>query len=276
MKYLTEEKNHQQNLVKVTVATSKMNRYENKIPYEYNAVSTVKDKDNNPNHYINASFITGAQNTKFICAQNPMENTLTSFWLMIINHKVCLDILLSYTFGEGMDKFISYWPNDNEEALIINDTEHKIKYEVKQSQESTCVIDKFFVFRYFTVYKEGEEVLTLTQLHFNGWDDHSIPISKMRKGMIEVVISKILENKNNGTILVHCSDGVGRTGTMVALYNVISSIIAQKEAKVDAPVYNIFNIVRKLREERFGMVGDASQYQFIYDGVKSWVSDSYR
>lgn len=275
LKYLTEDQKHQSNLVKLTSTNTKLNRFQNRIPYEYNAVSVSKEKSKNPQNYINASFITGAQNTPFICAQNPMENTLTSFWLMIINHKISLDVLLSYSFEEGIDKYIPYWPAEMDKSLIINDTEHKIKYEIKQSQESTSVIDKYFLFRYFKIYKDGEEIHSLTQLHFNGWEDHSIPISQMRSSMIDVLINQILEDKKNGTILVHCSDGVGRTGTLLALFNVITCLMAQKKESVSSPVYNIFNIVRKLREERIGMVSDTSQYQFIYDVVKKWVHDFY-
>ena len=38
---------------------------------------------------------------------------------------------------------------------------------------------------------------------------------------------------------------------------------------------NIFNVVRKLREERYGMVTDFVQYKYIYDFCKIWMNRFY-
>ena len=38
---------------------------------------------------------------------------------------------------------------------------------------------------------------------------------------------------------------------------------------------NVFNVVRKLREQRYSLVTDTDQYQFIYDFSLDWIKKYY-
>ena len=75
---------------------------------------------------------------KFIAAQNPMENTLNSFWLMIINHKVSLVILFSYTFVFFNDKYIQYWPKETNTPLTIAGV-NNVKYTIKLTSQMDVI-----------------------------------------------------------------------------------------------------------------------------------------
>ena len=279
LNYLTVDQNNESKCIKLPEnELLKLNRYPNIIPNKYNAVPINKDKEKGTSNYINASLIKGVLDTSFICAQNPLKNTIDSFWLMIINHNIKLDIQLSYSMDEGNDKYVPYWPKDSNSSIIVKDKDTDIVYEIKEDAKPISVIEKYFVYRYFKVYNiiEKKEILSIQQIHFNGWEDHSIPPSHLSNVFFDEIISQIETTKNdNGTILVHCSDGSGRTGTLLAIYNTIISLSAQKKDKIDSPVFCIFNVVRKLREERSGMVSDISQYQFIYDYVRKYVKDYF-
>lgn len=63
--------------------------------------------------------------------------------------------------------------------------------------------------------------------------------------------------ENDEMAVVHCSAGVGRTGTFIAMAEIKMSI-----PKMEA--ISVFEIVRKLREQRWAMVYTATQYEYLY------------
>lgn len=66
--------------------------------------------------------------------------------------------------------------------------------------------------------------------------------------------------------MVHCSAGVGRTGTFIAM-SIFKKII-DKKLEV-----SVFETVRQLREQRWGMVYTFSQYEFLYDWVDQLIME---
>ena len=41
------------------------------------------------------------------------------------------------------------------------------------------------------------------------------------------------------------------------------------------PMMCVFNIIRKLREQRYSLVTDIEQYKFIYDFSLYWIKNNY-
>jgi protein tyrosine phosphatase len=66
--------------------------------------------------------------------------------------------------------------------------------------------------------------------------------------------------------VVHCSAGIGRTGTLLAIIDALRIIEADPNSKI-----SIFNLVYNLRLHRFGSVQTFEQYQFIYEFVRECV-----
>jgi len=61
------------------------------------------------------------------------------------------------------------------------------------------------------------------------------------------------QSQRNQATLVHCSAGIGRTGTLIAIYNAVESIMYSRKTGTEASI-SIFGIVRRLREQRWNMV----------------------
>ena len=78
------------------------------------------------------------------------------------------------------------------------------------------------------------------------------------------MIKLVDQYKGNGPIVVHCSAGVGRTGTFISMYYLDKEIKTQIKEKKEIIRFNIFNLVRKLKEMRICLVQSNSQYNFIY------------
>jgi protein tyrosine phosphatase len=72
--------------------------------------------------------------------------------------------------------------------------------------------------------------------------------------MLNYFIEWNLKSKDNERAIVHCSAGIGRTGTTISLMEIIIKLHAFKNAGILNPEISVFNTVRKLREHRYGSV----------------------
>ncbi|XP_041347700.1 receptor-type tyrosine-protein phosphatase epsilon-like [Gigantopelta aegis] len=98
--------------------------------------------------------------------------------------------------------------------------------------------------------------------HFTTWPDHGVPSAPALLGFWKQVKK---ETESSGPIVVHCSAGIGRTGTFIGLDYLVD------EAK-DTKVVNIFQCVRKMRDNRVNMVQTSDQYRFLHEVLLEAIS----
>nr|XP_022309914.1 receptor-type tyrosine-protein phosphatase T-like [Crassostrea virginica]XP_022309915.1 receptor-type tyrosine-protein phosphatase T-like [Crassostrea virginica] len=96
----------------------------------------------------------------------------------------------------------------------------------------------------------------VTQYHYTAWPDHGTPDSICLLIYHNHVI-RTKEPEHSGPILVHCSAGIGRTGTYIAIDELGKTL--QKSRKI-----NIAEYVKKMRENRMNMVQTYEQYKTIF------------
>jgi len=80
--------------------------------------------------------------------------------------------------------------------------------------------------------------------------------------------------EDRAPILLHCSAGIGRTGTFCALDCILDSVEHQKKQGIKDPTINVFSVVKALRDERAGMVQTKAQYKFIFDFL-AWLLERH-
>lgn len=95
-----------------------------------------------------------------------------------------------------------------------------------------------------------------------------------------IYIQQYICNFADSPILIHCSAGTGRTGSLIAIYNIIKSFSVIKIFNSNMgtkikPFFSVFNVVRKLREQRYAMVSSFEQYRFIYDFSIEWLRRNF-
>ena len=273
LKWITEDIEHKQTCIKISNTKTKLNRHNDILPYKYNCVTTNNEIPNE-NNYVNASLIEGPfkeDKNLFIATQGPLSGTLFSFWSMVIFHKINLIIMLSNIIEEGREKSECYWPIDKEKDLILQN-ENNEKIIISLINEKIEIQDSLLI-RTLKINEEKE----ITQIHILCWNDHDIIKDELLfKKILNFLINNINDNRINFPdipILIHCSAGVGRTGTFIAIYQIIKCLEKIKLLKKE-PILNVFNVVRKLREQRYSMVTDVIQYQLIYTFCINWVKDN--
>ena len=109
-----------------------------------------------------------------------------------------------------------------------------------------------FVVREFLVAKKK----TVYQYHFITWPDHGVPESTVAT-MQMLQMARGSRTDAGGPMVVHCSAGVGRTGTLIA----IDCNLDKMKAEGTVDVQKALNTMRR---QRTTMVQTEAQYIFIY------------
>jgi protein tyrosine phosphatase len=133
-------------------------------------------------------------------------------------------------------------------------------------ESENTLMDNLIV-RKLKIYKDQKEVREVTQIQLINWPDHMAPLSPY---LLYPLIDYVDSGKNFGPVVVHCSAGNGRTGCFIAVYNIVQCLKLLKEINQELqqtvkPFFSVFNICRKLREQRQGIISSSEQYKFVYE-----------
>ena len=232
-----------------------LDRYSDIKTYEHNRIII-----NNEQKYINASPINIISNKYFISTQGPKNETIDDFWRMIDENNCNVIVMLCNLYEGGAEKCVNYWDKNK---ILKN-------YSIKEANEEKLDGYENIIIRDIKFINESKIEKSVKQIHFIGWPDKGVP--DLNDGKIFETFLKMIkltnEYKKNGPIVTHCSAGVGRTGTYIAMYYLEKEITKQIEDKATIIQFSIFNLVRKLKEMRLYLVQTSSQYTFIYQFVQ--------
>nr|ATB23851.1 CD43ex-45int [Synthetic plasmid pRK96] len=229
------------------------NRYVDILPYDYNRVELSEINGDAGSNYINASYIDGFKEPrKYIAAQGPRDETVDDFWRMIWEQKATVIVMVTRCEEGNRNKCAEYWPSMEEGTRAFGDV------VVKINQHKRCpdyIIQKLNIVN----KKEKATGREVTHIQFTSWPDHGVPedphlLLKLRRRV------NAFSNFFSGPIVVHCSAGVGRTGTYIGIDAMLEGLEA--ENKVD-----VYGYVVKLRRQRCLMVQVEAQYILIHQAL---------
>ncbi|XP_067679094.1 receptor-type tyrosine-protein phosphatase T-like [Haliotis asinina] len=223
------------------------NRVRGYYPYDHNRIRLTTLPDTPGSDYINASLIHSYNQGKtYIAAQAPNKITVGDFWRMIWEHSCSAVVMLTGLMEEGKVKCEQYWP----EAGVMKTDQFKVEVDVTHVRAS-------FTTRHMKVTSKATgENRSVIQFHFTSWPDHGVPDTLALVHYIWLVRQTIAERA--GPLLVHCSAGIGRTGTYIAVDSLIDQ--AREEGVVD-----VLGYVSAMRGQRKNMVQTAAQYECVFD-----------
>jgi len=235
------------------VENKKKNRYPDKLPYDHNRVLLNALVNGSNCDYINASTVMDhdPRNPAYIITQGPMTHTVADFWQMVWEQGSVVIVMLSRLAENGYQLAQRYWPEEGSEQYHI--------FEVHLVSEHVWC-DDYLVRSLYLKNSQTGETRTVTQFHFLSWPDSNIPTST--KAILEFrrKVNKSYRGRSC-PMIVHCSDGVGRSGTYVLIDMVLNRMMkGSKEIDIAATLEHI-------RDQRSGMVQTRSQFEFCLMAV---------
>ncbi len=163
------------------------------------------------------------------------------------------------------NKCHNYWPStfeNDDQLVLLNGLSLRLVYE--QNIYNNLTKRNFILSN-----SNSNEERKIDQFHFRKWPDHGVPDINDSFNTFDFIINGLDEHyknfKDKSPVVVHCSAGVGRTGTIISLFSLHYIYKIYFEQKTEIMKFNIFNIVRQLKEQRRYMVQTDSQYKMIYD-----------
>ncbi|XP_020617545.1 receptor-type tyrosine-protein phosphatase kappa-like isoform X1 [Orbicella faveolata] len=225
------------------------NRYGNIIAYDHSRVALSPIEGVAGSDFINASRVDGYNKPNaYVASQGPVPPAFDDFWRMVWEQRSASIVMLTNLQERHKLKCHKYWPDETQDygdiSVMLVKSEHYSDY----------------IIRTFNVKRESEkEEREVKQFHFTVWPDHGVPeyptaLLAFRRRV------RAYNPADAGPLIVHCSAGVGRTGTFMVIDSTLDRIKA--ESTID-----IFNFVAYLRTRRTAMVQTEEQYTFCHDAI---------
>ncbi|TKX24545.1 tyrosine-protein phosphatase-like protein 1 [Elsinoe australis] len=264
--------------------------------------------------YINASpIVLGSR--RYISTQGPKESSMAHFYRMLANETstTAVVVMLTQTHEAGREKCFPYYPDDKEAPALEfkpnpedpeNDGFEGSVSLISSEEDSRarCTIRHLKLrSRVRTRDGRGDEAWSekdVWHLLFAAWPDFYVPEGEDRKALIELVhLSRKLNATapapiytsftpmRNGTRttneelnprVVHCSAGVGRSGTFIALDHLLTLLDNGELDDVPPNTDPVADTVDRLRQQRMMMVQGESQFTFLYDSLREAWMDRWR
>ncbi|CAD0082733.1 unnamed protein product [Aureobasidium vineae] len=281
------------------------NRYINVEPFANNRVKlNVREGFND---YINASpIILGPR--RYIATQGPKNTSTSQFYRMLAQEATdknpSVVVMLTQTHEAGREKCFKYFPDGQDTPLELhpdpdlNDGfEGRVELLAAEEDPACRCTTRHLRLRYKTPTEEGQDdqwhEKEVYHLLFAGWPDFSVPEGENRKAMLNLIEKSATFNLPPGVPrgtfpldtaqkpssqytpsprIIHCSAGVGRSGTFIALDFLLAHLEHGNLDSVPDDIDPILDTVNAMRTQRMMMVQSEAQFLFLYDVMRvAWL-----
>lgn len=244
------------------------NRYNNIWTYEHSRVRCPKSAD-----YLNGSYVEPARqygcHRRYIATQAPLPSTFDTFWSVVWQQNVRTICMVTREFESGRVQSHNYWsqkqygPYDLEviEEIVLDNEGNTVKQLKQQSSEGQSYFglgpqpndaDSYpTIRRRLRLSGPDGEQRIITQFQYIGWPDYSVP--EDADGLLVLMrlaataqqsadnASRLKNGKRAGPMVVHCSAGVGRTGTYIVIDAVLDVIRRARYASAGRPMLDVWD-----------------------------------
>ncbi|KAM3608162.1 uncharacterized protein V6R79_020257 [Siganus canaliculatus] len=234
------------------------NRHSESLPYDHSRVKLKSEMNSSKQDYINASIIFDhdPRQPAYIATQGPLAHTVADFWQMVWENGCTVIVMMTALVEDGEKQCERYWPDEGSSLYHI--------YEVNLVSEHIWCKD-FLVRSFYLKNVQTQETRTLTQFHLLSWPADGIPTSTRPLLDFRRKVNKCYRGRSC-PIIVHCSNGTGRTGTYI-LIDMVLNRMAKGVKEID-----IAASLEHIRDQRPGLVRTKDQFEFALTAVAEEVN----
>ncbi|XP_068605445.1 receptor-type tyrosine-protein phosphatase N2-like [Brachionichthys hirsutus] len=237
---------------------ARKNRSTAVVAYDHCRITLKVENSQGSSDYINASPIMDhdPRNPAYIATQGPLPSTVADFWQMVWENGCVVIVMVTPLVEGGVKQCYHYWPDEGSNLYHI--------YEVNLVSEHTWCED-FLVRSFYLKNMQTNETRTVTQFHFLTWLNRNVPESSRTLLDFRRKVNKCYRGRSC-PVIVHCSDGAGRSGTYILI-----DMVLNKMAK-GAKEIDIAATLEHLRDQRPGVVQTKDQFEFALTAVAEEVN----
>ncbi|XP_067637047.1 tyrosine-protein phosphatase corkscrew isoform X2 [Eurosta solidaginis] len=198
----------------------------------------------------------------YIATQGCLPATVIDFWNMIWQENTRVIVMTTKEFERNRSKCAKYWPDAGQCKQF---GPAKVQ-SISESRTNDYTLREFF----FSWRDKPNR--RIYHYHFQAWPDHGVP---QDPGCVLNFLQDVNTKQGQltqagekpGPICVHCSAGIGRTGTFI----VIDMILDQIDRNGLDTEIDIQRTIQMLRSQRSGLVQTEAQYKFVYYAVQHYI-----
>ncbi|XP_035447346.2 tyrosine-protein phosphatase non-receptor type 9 isoform X1 [Spodoptera frugiperda] len=241
------------------------NRYTDVLCYDHSRVLLSQaDPEDPTTDYINANYVDGyKQKNAYICTQGPLPKTFSDFWRMVWEQGTLVIVMTTRAVERGRVKCGQYWPLQDGQHVVYGDfavTTQAVEHEEDYTVTHLLLSD---------LKRGGSRRIWHGQ--YTRWPDYGVPgggsaapvlrfLARTRRAQalaLHDLDHAWAGHKQGPPIVVHCSAGIGRTGTFLTL-----DICAQRLSAEG--VLDVRGTVERIRSQRAHSIQMPDQYVFCH------------
>ncbi|CAG9566015.1 unnamed protein product [Danaus chrysippus] len=240
------------------------NRYTDVLCYDHSRVVLSTLDDDPHSDYINANYVDGyKQRNAFISTQGPLPKTFGDFWRMVWEQGCLVIVMTTRTVERGRVKCGQYWPGVAGQSSVYGG--------LSVYTEAVDEGDHYTVTHLVLTDTRTDQRRKIWHGQYTRWPDYGVPgggraapvlafledVRRAQQRATNELGDSWAGHRRGPPMIVHCSAGIGRTGTFITLDVCRARLLAEGAADVRAAV-------ERVRAQRAHSIQMPDQYVFCH------------